>query len=143
MYYVYAISSQIKKFTYVGFTDNLKRRVFQHNSGYNKSTRAYAPFKLIYYEKVETSEKAREREKFLKSGKGREYLETYKQTKCRATEGGQVRVYPPQADPAFGTKPHLDDGVFIYIDGLLQIESALIAKLACLHAFVYFYGKNL
>ena len=78
MYYVYAISSRVKNYTYVGFTNNLERRISEHNSGYNVSTKSYRPYKLIYVEAVETSKEAREREKFLKSGKGREFLKAFK-----------------------------------------------------------------
>ena len=47
MYYVYAISSKTRKYIYVGITNNLSRRIDEHNRGYNKTTRAYRPFKLI------------------------------------------------------------------------------------------------
>ena len=77
MFYVYAIKSLSKNFTYIGFTNNLERRLFEHNSGYNKSTKAYLPFNLIYSETVETSEEVRKREKFLKSGQGRKFLKEF------------------------------------------------------------------
>jgi putative endonuclease len=76
MYTIYVIRSRTKKFTYVGFTKNLARRLFDHNSGFNKSTKPYLPFDLIYTETADSSESAREREIFLKSGKGREFLKT-------------------------------------------------------------------
>ena len=76
MYTVYVIKSLSKKFIYAGFTDNLTRRLMQHNAGFNKSTKPYLPYKLIYTEQVETSAEARKRELFLKSGKGREFIKT-------------------------------------------------------------------
>lgn len=66
MYTIYIIKSKVKNFTYVGFTNNLERRLFEHNSGYNKSTKAFLPFDLVYSEEIENSIEARKREKFLK-----------------------------------------------------------------------------
>jgi putative endonuclease len=78
MFFVYAIKSEIKNYTHVGFTDDLSRRFNQHNIGYEKSTKAYKPFRVIYCEKYHTRSLARQREKFLKSGKGCEFLKQFK-----------------------------------------------------------------
>jgi len=48
MYFVYAISSKNKNYIYVGMTDNLKRRFYQHNSGKEKTTKPYLPFELLF-----------------------------------------------------------------------------------------------
>ncbi len=74
MYYVYAIKSLERTYIYVGMTDNVERRLDQHNKGQNLSTKAYTPFKLIYVESHTTRIEAREREKYLKSGIGKEFL---------------------------------------------------------------------
>ncbi|WP_366518035.1 GIY-YIG nuclease family protein, partial [uncultured Flavobacterium sp.] len=37
MFFVYAISSLERNYIYVGLTDNLERRFFEHNSGRNKT----------------------------------------------------------------------------------------------------------
>jgi putative endonuclease len=74
MFYVYAISSNSRKYIYVGITNNLGRRIDEHNKGYNKTTRAYRPFKLILAEEFATRTAAREREKYLKGGFGKEFL---------------------------------------------------------------------
>jgi putative endonuclease len=74
MFYVYAISSCVRNYIYVGLTDNVERRLAQHNKGENRSTKAYKPFKLILKETHETRIEARNREKYLKSGVGKEYL---------------------------------------------------------------------
>ena len=55
-------------------TSNLEQRLERHNKRQNKTTKPYAPFKLIYTEEVETRIMARQREKYLKSGIGREFL---------------------------------------------------------------------
>ena len=52
-------------------TNNIERRIKEHNLGYNKTTKAYKPFLLIYKGK-----KARGREKYLKSGIGKEFLKS-------------------------------------------------------------------
>ena len=74
MYWVYALKSVSKKYIYVGITDNIDRRIMQHNAGRSKTTRFYSPFKLIYSEATDTRQNARKREKYLKSGVGKEFL---------------------------------------------------------------------
>jgi putative endonuclease len=74
MYYVYALKSLRRNYIYVGITDNLDRRLNEHNSGRNKTTKPYKPFEILYIEKVVNREIAREREKKLKSGYGKEFL---------------------------------------------------------------------
>lgn len=68
MFTAYAIKSTIKNYIYVGMTDNLERRLNEHNRGKNRSTKAYKPFTLIYNKNFETRLEAREHEKMLKSG---------------------------------------------------------------------------
>ena len=74
MFYTYAISSQIRNYIYVGLSGDIDRRLSEHNSGKNKTTKPYLPFILIYSEEHETRIKARLREKYFKSGVGREKL---------------------------------------------------------------------
>ncbi|MEK6482142.1 GIY-YIG nuclease family protein [Catalinimonas sp. 4WD22] len=74
MFYVYAIRSINANYIYVGLTNNIERRINEHNKGYNKTTKSYSPFKLIVVEQFESRKDARGREKKLKSGVGKEYL---------------------------------------------------------------------
>ena len=74
MYYVYAIKSLKKDWLYVGITDSLERRLNQHNKGQNRSTKPYAPFKLVYFEKATDRQSARVREKYLKTASGKRWL---------------------------------------------------------------------
>ena len=76
MYYVYALKSLARKYIYVGLTDNIQRRIAEHNCEKEKTTRAYAPFKTILTEKYDTRMEARKREKYLKSGAGKEFLKS-------------------------------------------------------------------
>ncbi len=76
MYYVYVIKSQVDARLYKGLTKNVKERVLQHNTGKTKTTKGYIPWELVYFEKYQTIEEARKREKYLKSGVGREFLKS-------------------------------------------------------------------
>jgi putative endonuclease len=76
MFIVYAIKSEVRNYIYVGLTANFDRRLLQHNSGRNKTTKAYAPFVAILVEFHKTRQEARQREKYLKSGVGKEYLKS-------------------------------------------------------------------
>jgi putative endonuclease len=77
-YYVYAISSEKRKYIYVGISDNPNRRVEQHNNGKEKTTKPYLPFKTILVEKYNSRQEARNREKYLKSGIGKDFLRKIK-----------------------------------------------------------------
>jgi putative endonuclease len=74
MFYVYAISSVARNYIYVGLTDNLERRLRQHNSGWNPTTKPYAPFQLLLSETFPSRQAARQREKWLRTGVGKEFL---------------------------------------------------------------------
>ncbi|WP_293893399.1 GIY-YIG nuclease family protein [Flavobacterium sp.] len=80
MYYVYAISSLERNYIYVGLTDNLERRFSEHNNGKNKTTKPYLPFKIIYTQEFETRLEARQKEKYFKSGIGKEKLKIIKES---------------------------------------------------------------
>lgn len=75
-YFVYVLSSIKRKYIYVGLTKDVERRIKQHNSGKEKTTKPYAPFKLIYTEKFSSRVLARTKEKYLKSGCGKEFLKS-------------------------------------------------------------------
>jgi putative endonuclease len=55
-------------------TENMERRFKEHQNGNVKSTRQRRPLELIYKEIFTTKKEAETREKFFKTGKGREYL---------------------------------------------------------------------
>jgi putative endonuclease len=73
-YYVYVLKSDFKDFYYKGMTNNLERRLKEHNSGQCKSTKIFRPFKIVYKEVCENRILARKREKYLKSAAGRKFL---------------------------------------------------------------------
>ena len=74
MYFVYVLLSlQDHKF-YIGFSKDIKKRLKDHNSGRNTSTKARRPFELIYYEAHYAKEDALRRERYFKTGKGKSTL---------------------------------------------------------------------
>lgn len=74
MVYVCAISSLTKNYIYVGMTQDLEARLVRHKKGREKTTKPYAPFRLIYTEVWANRVKARIREKYWKSGIGKQKL---------------------------------------------------------------------
>jgi putative endonuclease len=76
MFFVYALRSQKDGRIYVGFTTDLPKRLNEHNAGKTKSTKGFRPWTLIYSEEIPTREMARKREKYLKSGAGKEFLKS-------------------------------------------------------------------
>ncbi len=74
MYYVYILYSETLDKKYIGSTDDLKKRLKEHNSGCSKFTKSGIPWMLLYYEAFISKYDALIEEKFLKSGKGRDRL---------------------------------------------------------------------
>lgn len=73
MWYVYVLQNKRKKL-YIGSTNNLRKRILQHNLGKSRSTKYGFPWKIIYCEISINQKDARARERYLKSGIGRKYL---------------------------------------------------------------------
>jgi len=72
MFYTYCLQSEKDNDElYFGFTNDLKNRLKEHNSGHNFSTKRCLPWKLIYYEACLSESDARRREKYLKTNMGR------------------------------------------------------------------------
>jgi len=66
MFYVYIIRSRKDNLLYAGSTNDLKKRLAEHNAGKVYSTKRRIPFELIYYEAYRAEKDARHREKNLK-----------------------------------------------------------------------------
>ncbi|OGC88526.1 hypothetical protein A2419_01740 [Candidatus Adlerbacteria bacterium RIFOXYC1_FULL_48_26] len=78
MHTVYLLENQNDKSWYIGQTNNLKRRLFEHNSGIGGRTTSLkekGSWKLIYAEAYLNKQDALGRERFLKGGSGRKYLQ--------------------------------------------------------------------
>ncbi|MCZ6595088.1 MAG: GIY-YIG nuclease family protein [Bacteroidetes bacterium] len=54
-------------------TDNYERRLLQHNNGLTSSTKSFIPWIIVLIEEFKSREKARLREKYLKSAAGRRW----------------------------------------------------------------------
>ncbi len=73
-YYVYVIKSE-EGFHYTGMTENLDRRLVEHNiKALSFWTKRGTNWKLLYKEEFDNKTEALKREKWLKTGVGREYL---------------------------------------------------------------------
>jgi putative endonuclease len=66
MFYVYFLSSESTKWIYIGYTEDLNKRLIQHNSGQSRATKYRRPWKLVYYEAYLNEYDAKEREWQLK-----------------------------------------------------------------------------
>ena len=75
MFYVYVLKSLKTKTFYKGFTNNLERRIRQHEQGQCLSTKKLLPLKLVHVEICNSRKEARQMEKYLKSGYGREIID--------------------------------------------------------------------
>jgi putative endonuclease len=87
MFFVYVLKSLTSGKYYTGQTNDLNKRIEQHNTRIGRYTSNKGPWELIYHEEYDNRAEAMMREKFLKSGKGRELLKTL------LTQGS-----PPKAD---------------------------------------------
>ena len=74
MYFVYVLKSKKDDTRYTGITNDLTKRLDAHNKGYSQFTRMHRPYRLIYFEELPNRVEARKREKYLKSGFGRQFL---------------------------------------------------------------------
>lgn len=66
MFFMYILKSLKDSQLYIGFTNNLKRRLEEHNKGAVVSTKSRKPLKLVYYEAYASEYDARHREHNLK-----------------------------------------------------------------------------
>jgi putative endonuclease len=73
-YVTYVLYSDKCKRLYIGQTDNLERRLREHNKGKVASTKPYMPYRLIYSETFNIREESVKREKELKKTESRRML---------------------------------------------------------------------
>ena len=75
MYMVYILYSVSSGKTYVGFTNDVNRRLIEHNVTEAKGfTLRYRPWKILHTEEYDDKKVAMQREKYLKTGRGREEI---------------------------------------------------------------------
>ena len=74
MYFVYVLTSLEFNYLYVGITKEIDNRFIRHNTGRERTTRFYKPFKLLFIISTENRPEARLLEIYFKSGVGKEFL---------------------------------------------------------------------
>jgi len=77
MYQVYILKSLKDLRTYVGYSQDAQERLSEHNSGKVDATLNRRPLRILYTENVDNLEKAKQRERYWKSGAGRRKLKAY------------------------------------------------------------------
>jgi len=70
MYFVYILQSEKNRSLYIGYTNDIFRRLKEHNEGKSKFTKSFKPYRLIFYEAFLNQRDAKAREEYLKSGWG-------------------------------------------------------------------------
>jgi putative endonuclease len=94
-YYVYILASRIGGTLYIGVTNDLVRRVFEHRSKVvDGFTKKYDVWRLVYYEQFEDVEAAIHREKRLKKWK-----REWKIDLIEKTNPSWIDLYPTIANP--------------------------------------------
>ena len=73
-FYTYVLMSKKDNKFYSGYTVDLENRLSEHKKGQVFSTKSRLPIKLIYCEVCLDEQDAKQREKYMKSGKGKKYL---------------------------------------------------------------------
>ena len=74
MFYVYVLRDTTSGNYYTGCASDLKKRFKEHLEGKSTYTRKRGPYELVYYEACVDSKDAYMREKYLKSGMGKRYI---------------------------------------------------------------------
>ena len=75
MYWVYILKNKLNGRYYVGHTNNLTRRIEEHNSGRSRYTKRKGIWILVYVEEFVTRAEAMKRELEIKNRKSRKFIE--------------------------------------------------------------------
>ena len=75
MFHVYVLRSSKTGHRYVGSCEHLDERFRRHNFGHSKATRHGVPWTLVHSEKFCSRTEATRRERYYKSGRGRDELD--------------------------------------------------------------------
>jgi putative endonuclease len=74
MYYTYVLKSTNFVKYYTGYTNNLEKRLNDHNQGMSLYSKRYKPWNIIYFEEFSKEPEAIRREKYFKTAAGRRWL---------------------------------------------------------------------
>jgi putative endonuclease len=75
MYHTYIIFSELLNKYYIGSTEDLKRRLDEHNSGRGAFTKGGSPWRLVWNKEFGSRVEACAEERKIKSKKSRSYIE--------------------------------------------------------------------
>ncbi len=75
MYFLYILKSKKNNRYYIGSTNDLERRLQEHNSGKTKSLKYLRPLQVVFYKEFENEIEARQMERKLKKFKSRDILD--------------------------------------------------------------------
>ncbi|GAB4248257.1 MAG: GIY-YIG nuclease family protein [Ekhidna sp.] len=75
-YWVYILKSEKDSSFYIGYTNNLSRRLNQHNAGKSRYTSKKLPWKIVYSEIFDSKTEAIRRELFLKKQRNKDFYES-------------------------------------------------------------------
>ncbi len=87
MFYTYVVQSLLDQTTYIGSTEDLRKRLIEHNQGKTKSIKHKLPVQLVYYEAYLTKTHARKREIELKQN-SKKKEELYKRIFMASSSSG-------------------------------------------------------
>ena len=73
-YYTYIIESITNQRWYIGHTNDIDRRLSEHNSGQNKSTKGKGPWKLIFLKRFDSNLDANRFELRLKRFRNKKFI---------------------------------------------------------------------
>ena len=73
-YFAYILISESNGRRYFGSCENLEERLKIHNAGKVRSSKAYRPYRILYFETFDTRAEAFARERFFKTVEGYKYL---------------------------------------------------------------------
>jgi len=76
MFYCYVLRSRKTGRRYIGSCEDLNERIRRHNAGDSKATKHGVPWVLVHSEAFATRAQATRRERYYKTGRGREQLDT-------------------------------------------------------------------
>jgi putative endonuclease len=76
MYIVYVLISPSANKTYVGYTADLQRRMVEHNHSGKGFTKSHRSWNILFTETYATKQEAMKRERYFKTGKGREEIKS-------------------------------------------------------------------
>ncbi|MFZ2569477.1 MAG: GIY-YIG nuclease family protein [Minisyncoccia bacterium] len=124
MYYTYILQSNKDKKFYTGATNDLRKRLLEHNQNEVRSTKNRGPFEIIYYEACKNMNDAFDREKYLKSGHGKRYIKDRLRRSLFPT--GQVKkgVHPVESKSSRTTQTF--DGGFVALISVVIISAVLM-----------------